>query len=161
MRNTKGLSEIVATLIIILLTLVAVGIIWVVIRGVVTSGTNQISTSSECTAVNLNAVAAQETPAGSGVYTVTLHRASGGGNLSGVRVSILNASGVSSGPMDFGIQLNSLDQKTQTFTTGVTAITGGQVSTNVTNGDSVEYTPYFLDASGNEQDCSNTQTFSF
>lgn len=42
-RNEKGLSTIVATLLIILLTLVAVGIIWVVIRNVIQSNTEQIS----------------------------------------------------------------------------------------------------------------------
>jgi hypothetical protein len=43
-RNDKrGLSTIVATLLIILLTLVAVGIIWVVIRNVLQGGSEQIS----------------------------------------------------------------------------------------------------------------------
>ena len=39
-NNKKGLSTIVATLLIILLTLVAVGIIWIVIRNVVQTGTD-------------------------------------------------------------------------------------------------------------------------
>ena len=43
-RNDKrGLSTIVATLLIILLTLVAVGIIWVVVRNVIQGGSEQIS----------------------------------------------------------------------------------------------------------------------
>ncbi len=41
--SKKGLSEIVATLIIILVTLVAVGIIWAVISNVINSGTQQIA----------------------------------------------------------------------------------------------------------------------
>ncbi|MCX6749230.1 MAG: hypothetical protein NTW17_00595 [Candidatus Pacearchaeota archaeon] len=41
MNNKKGLSAIVATLIIILLTLVAVGIVWIVIRNVIQSGAEQ------------------------------------------------------------------------------------------------------------------------
>ena len=36
--NKKGLSTVVTTLIIILLVLVAIGIVWVVIRGVIESG---------------------------------------------------------------------------------------------------------------------------
>ena len=42
-RNKRGLSTIVATLLIILLTLVAVGVIWMVVRNVIQSGTEQIS----------------------------------------------------------------------------------------------------------------------
>jgi len=56
MQNTKGLSEIVATLIIILLTLVAVGIIWVVIRVVVKIGAGQISVSAIFININLISV---------------------------------------------------------------------------------------------------------
>ncbi|MGA2130078.1 MAG: archaellin/type IV pilin N-terminal domain-containing protein [Candidatus Pacearchaeota archaeon] len=153
MQNTKGLSEIVATLIIILLTLVAVGIIWVVIRGVVTNGAGQISVSAECTAINLNAVSVQETPAGSGIYSVILHRAAGGGNLSGIKVSVLNANGSSSGPMDFG-SLPELGQNTMSLNTA-------SLGSNVTHGNSIEFTPFFTDPSGNQQLCSQTQTFQF
>ena len=41
--NNRGLSTIVATLLILLLVMVAVGIIWVVVRNVIQSGTEQIS----------------------------------------------------------------------------------------------------------------------
>ena len=39
----KGLSTIVITLIIILISLVAVGIIWVVVRNVIQTGTEQVA----------------------------------------------------------------------------------------------------------------------
>lgn len=42
-NNTKGLSTIVATLLIILLTLVAVGVIWVVVKNVLKQGSEQVS----------------------------------------------------------------------------------------------------------------------
>lgn len=42
-EDKRGLSTIVATLLIILLTLVAVGIIWVVVRNVISSGAEQVS----------------------------------------------------------------------------------------------------------------------
>jgi hypothetical protein len=41
--GSKGLSTIVATLLIILLTLVAVGIIWIVVRNVIQNGAEQVS----------------------------------------------------------------------------------------------------------------------
>ena len=43
MNNKKGLSDVVTTLIIILLVIVAVGILWVALRGLITKGTTQIS----------------------------------------------------------------------------------------------------------------------
>ncbi|MGA2129990.1 MAG: archaellin/type IV pilin N-terminal domain-containing protein [Candidatus Pacearchaeota archaeon] len=45
MDEKRGLSEIIATLIIILITLVAIGIIWVVINGILKTGTQQIANS--------------------------------------------------------------------------------------------------------------------
>lgn len=42
-KKNKGLSTIVVTLIIILLSLVAVGIVWVVVRNIINTGSNQIN----------------------------------------------------------------------------------------------------------------------
>ena len=55
MKNKRGLSAIVATLLIILLTLVAVGIIWFAVRNIVQGGADQIEASAKCTAVDISA----------------------------------------------------------------------------------------------------------
>ena len=145
MKSTKGLSTIVATLIIILLTLVAVGIIWVVIRNVVTSGSQQVDINSKCLAVSLQAVSVTNTSTTN--YVVTLKRASGGADdLGGIKVTIFNAT-TNSGVEEFG-------PLTQLQTNSTTLV--GPV-----NSTSIEYTPYFLDSSGNQQLCSQTQTFAF
>lgn len=159
MKSTKGLSTVVATLIIILLTLVAVGIIWVVIRSVVTSGSQQVDINSKCLAVDLEAVSVNQTSAG--VYAVTLTRnadSGGSGDLAGIKVSILNATGTSSGPMEFGA-LAELDTNTVTLDTSDSAGTGAL--RQVVNGTEVEFTPWFTDASGNPQTCSQTKTYTF
>jgi len=154
MENRKGLSNIVATLIIILLVLVSVGIIWVVIRNVIQSGAETVSITTKCLDVSISYVSVNETTT-PGVYDITLHRDSGGdNNLGGIKVSVLNANGLSSGPMDFA-PLRVLDQRTETKNTatdGDRAVTGGTM---------IEWTPYFIDASGNEQLCSQTQTRNF
>ncbi|MEK6847559.1 MAG: archaellin/type IV pilin N-terminal domain-containing protein [Nanoarchaeota archaeon] len=147
MRNKRGLSTIVATLIIILLTLVAVGIIWVVIRNVIQGGAENIDLSAKCIAVSLEAVSVTET---SGVYAVTLKRNAGGEALGGIKVSIFNATS-NSGVIDFGAL-------TELQTSTVSLPPSG---TTVTSGNKIEYTPFFLDSSGNEQLCSQTQTFNF
>ena len=54
--DKRGLDAVVTTLIIILLVLVAVGIIWVVVRNVVQQGSEQIDISSKCLSVDVQAV---------------------------------------------------------------------------------------------------------
>ena len=40
----RGLSKVVTTLIVILLVLVAIGIVWVVVKDVITEGSEEVST---------------------------------------------------------------------------------------------------------------------
>ena len=152
MRNNKGLSAIVATLIIILLTLVAIGIIWVVIKNVIQGGAESVDLNTKCLAINLQANSVTESPAGT--YDVTLKRNAGGEAFGGIKVSVFNGI-VSSGIKDFGtlteLQTRTVSIDTNTGT-GITAVTGGN---------KIEFTPFFLDSSGNEQLCSQTSTFEF
>lgn len=146
MKDKRGLSAIVATLIIILLTLVAVGIIWVVIRNVVQSGANQVDISSKCLAVSLEAVGVVNTS--NTVYSVTLKRNAGGEDLGGVKITIQNNTD-SSAVLDFG-NIVALQTKTTTGLAGVV------------NANKIEFTPFFLDSSGNQLLCpQSSQTFSF
>ena len=41
--NSRGLSTIIATLLILLLVLIAVGIIWIIVKNVIQGGAEQIS----------------------------------------------------------------------------------------------------------------------
>jgi flagellin-like protein len=142
----RGLSAIVATLLIILLTLVAVGIIWVVIRNVVQSGADQIEITSKCLEIDVTASEVIETSPGN--YSVTLARASGGEEIGGVAINVFNST-TSSGILDFGVVLPELDSKTNTIEAGII------------NGNKIEYTVYFLDNSGNQQFCEQTRTLNF
>jgi len=153
MESKRGLSAIVATLLIILLTLVAVGVIWVVIRNVVQSGAEQIDINTKCVAVTLSAVTVNETS--SGIYNVTLRRASDSEGDLGVKVNVFSGATTSSGPIDFGAvgDLDALGTVTRTIDT--------TTATTVAGGDNIEFTAFFLDDSGNEQLCSQTGEFSF
>jgi len=146
MKSKRGLDAVVTTLIIILLVLVAVGIIWVVVRNVVQQGSEQIDITSKCISVDLSAVSVNETSAG--VYDVTLKRNAGGDAIGGVKVSLFNST-ANSGVIDFGTALGELETVTQS------------VNGTVTDANKLEYTAYFLDSSGNEQLCSQTGTFNF
>ena len=146
MENRKGLSAVITTLIIILLVLVAVGIIWVVVRNVVEQGAEQIDISTKCVAVDVRAVSVAESVPGN--YSVTLNRRAGGGDIGGIKVNVFNATS-SSGVEDFGSAIAELETEKRTIVTSLTGAT------------SIQYTVFFLDASGNEQLCSQTNTFEF
>ena len=149
MKNKRGLSAIVATLIIILLVLVAVGIIWVVVRNLIQEGAEQVDISTKCMAIDVRAVSVIPVVGEAGNYSVTLRRTAGGEAIGGIKIVLFNDtanSGVLSGFLD----LDELETKTETF-----------ADTNVTNANKLEYTVYFTDESGTEALCSQTNPYSF
>jgi len=147
--NKRGLDAVVTTLLIILLVLVAIGIIWVVVRNVVQQGSEQIDISARCISVDLQAVSVAPVSNQSGNYSVTLRRGAGGDAIGGVKVTLFNDT-VNSGVLEFGDALDVLETSTQVVATpGVTAA------------NKLEYTAYFVDASGNDQVCSQTGSFNF
>lgn len=147
LKNKSGLSAVVTTLIIILLVLVAVGIIWVVIRNVISSGAGQIELSQKCFAVDFSSVSLLPVSGQAGNYSVTLTRSSGGEPITGIKISLFNST-ANSGVLEFGVGMNPLDTKTKTIDFGIT------------NANKFDITPYFTDQSGNEQLCSQTRSFS-
>ncbi|MFA5764503.1 MAG: hypothetical protein WC915_06880, partial [archaeon] len=80
MVEKKGLSTIVATLLIILLTLVAVGIIWVVVRNVIQGGAEQISLGK----LTLDLKLSQVQRINDSALTVTVKRNVGDGEFVGI-----------------------------------------------------------------------------
>ena len=157
-ENKKGLSAIIATLLIILLTLVSVGIIWAVIRNVVQSGADQLESSQKCISVALEAVNVTETSVNSGIYAVTLSRGADNQGDLGVKVNIFNTvASTSSGVSNVGAvgDLDSLGR--QTFNVN----TNNPPLAFVSGGNKMEFTVFFIDGSGNEQVCQSTNDFNF
>ena len=145
--DKRGLDAVVTTLLIILLVLVAVGIIWVVVRNVVQQGSEQIDISAKCLSVDIQAVSVAPVAGNATAYSVTLRRAAGGDAIAGIKVAIFN-NATNGGVVEFGNALDELETATQTVA-------------GVANANRIEYTPYFVDASGNEQLCSQTGEFNF
>lgn len=139
-NNKKGLSTIVATLLIILLTLVAVGIIWVVVKNVVQGGSEQVTLDSKCIAANV--VATKVTNASANVFDVTLSRQGGEDDLGGVRLVFYNAEGTSSSVVDVPGTTYPLEALS-TITVPATVDVG-----SVPNPNRVVVVVYFLDSSG-------------
>ena len=152
MENKRGLSAIVATLIIILLVLVAVGIIWVVVRNLIQEGAEQVDIGTKCMAVDIRAVSVVPVVGEAESYSVTLRRTAGGEVLGGIKIVLFNDtanSGVLNKFNETATLLGELDTRTEIVAAGIT------------NANKLEYTVYFTDESGTEALCSQTNSYSF
>lgn len=148
MKNTKGLSTVVTTLIIILLVLVAVGIIWGVVNNLLGRSTGTIETSTKCLDVSVQAT---KVAPGSALdtYNVTLYRAPTGGDEQIGAKLVFVSENDNSEAIDFGMMLDQLDRRTT------------EIDAGIENATSVEVTTYFEDESGKETFCPTTRTFEF
>jgi len=81
-KNRKGLSTIVITLIIILISLVAVGIIWVVVRNVIQSGTEGIALGQFTLGADIINVNVDNS---SNNVSLSVKRSSGEGEITGIK----------------------------------------------------------------------------
>ena len=147
LNNKKGLSAVITTLIIILLVLVAVGILWVIIRGIVEEGAIDIEYKLKCMDVNVRATIVDcSDPT---ACDITLTRGAGGDAIDGVRIVFYEGAlggNVVNVPGDIGVL-------------GTIQVTG-EVS-GLANPDSVEVSVYFIDDSGHEQLCAQPNPFNF
>ncbi len=146
--DKKGLSAVVATLLILLLVIVAIGIIWAVANSFVTQGAETLDVGSKCLQVNLELVGVTETAPGD--YRVTMKRVPpGDGEIGGIKIVMSNGTDYSE-VKDFGVPIAPLQTEV-----------GIIDNTNVTNANKLETTIYYLDASGNEVFCQQTSSFTF
>lgn len=151
-KNNRGLSTIVVTLIIILLSLVAVGVVWAVVNNLIKSGSEGVSVSSKCLNINIEATSVNCTDGTTSICDVTMVRSgTEDAAISGVKIVFRNqTSGVSSNVTTVAGNIEPLVGKKQTgIDTGILGVTV------------VEVTPFFLDTSGKEQLCTQSSSFEF
>jgi flagellin-like protein len=145
-NNKKGLSAIIGTLLIILLVVVAVGIVWTVVRGTLEGGAEDLDLGAKCldTSVTIeNAVC----DASDLKCYVAIQRGTGGDAIDGIK--IIASDGSASDSNNTEMDLGSLNLATYE----VSLVNSG---TTVT---SIEAAIYFDDSSGDAQVCSNTATY--
>ena len=149
MKNKRGLSAIVITLILILLSLVAVGIVWVVVNNVIKSGAEGIDIGAKCMNVDVSATSVSCT---GGTCDVDLERTGiETDDIAGVKLVFLDSTaGESSGIIDESGNIEALVGKSV-----------DDVDTTLTAPDRVEVTVYFHDESGEEQLCGKTTYYEF
>ena len=163
--NKRGLSTVVTTLIIILLVLVAIGIIWIVVRGVIETGTETADYAVKCLAVDVRANAvscclyngtACNASATFSYCNVTLERKAGGDPIGGVKMVFHNTT-----TADSSAVLDSVDLGIPNGIDPLTVETTDFINTTLTGTDKLVVTVYFLDESGEDQICSTQNPFSF
>lgn len=155
MGNKKGLSDIVITLLIVVLSLVAIGGVWLVVRNVLSKGGQQSDSAAACLAVAIDATKVVCTSTGTNkACNVTLAK-TGSDAISGVKLVFKNlATGVQS--------TEAIDSPNDVpEIVGRTAIISDTkvLSTNAL--DTVDVIPYFTDPSGNVISCSQKTSFKF
>ncbi|MCX6749251.1 MAG: hypothetical protein NTW17_00705 [Candidatus Pacearchaeota archaeon] len=131
----RGLSTIVATLIIILLTLVAVGVIWVVVQNLLRSGAEQIELGTYTLDLEIKSVQIE----GENVVVVIVKRNAGEGEFVGMNFIFSN--GTDSEIIRENASLDQLD--TRTFTLTLTKINPATLKT-------VSVVPIYKTSSGKE-----------
>ncbi len=146
MENKQGMSAVVTTLIIILLVIVALGIIWVVVKNVIQSGVEQVEWAEKCRPVEIQAVKVNETTT-PGTYDVTLSRTGMGDDIEGVKLLFANSTDYGS-IVEFGEPIPQLETKTREVEAGIISAT------------ELQMTPYFLDDLGEVHLCA-TKTEEF
>jgi len=151
--NKRGLSAIVGTLLIILLVIVAVGIVWTVLRGTLESGAGDIGLSTACLDVSVKPIIGS-TCANSGLVPgtdackVTYKRDAQGGDIAGIKV--VYSSATTSVTHDIAGNIEPLATKTnQTIETGFTLGTT----------EKVEIVAYLKDSEGADYICETTNAF--
>lgn len=146
MKNKRGLSAVVATLIIILLVLVAVGILWAVISNVIDEGAQTIEYGQLCNEVSFDKKTVEAVDGESGNYTVRLSRNPGGEEVDGVKIVLRNET-TSSGTIVFVENFKELGDKSRIVDTG------SEGENLVLNATELVYVPYFEDDAGEEHLC--------
>jgi flagellin-like protein len=146
MKNTRGISSIIATLILILLTIVLIGIVWVVVSGIVSTSTKNATSGAQCfnSAVQVTSATCNST----GACNVTVQRTTGTDTLGGVRLVFLNAAK----------QSNVADVNATGIVT-LQSVTATNVLTGISNVNEVDAAIYFTDAAGNKNACSGVVPF--
>lgn len=149
-KNKKGISEIVTTIIIILLAIVVFAVVSVIVKGTVSSGAENIELSSNCLDVEMHAEKIARALDGDQQfigYDVTVSRSASGKALDGVRLMIENEEERVNSE-DIIEKIKALDKKTYTVLSGVDF---GLTQVKVT------VVPFFMKKSGEVFYCENTQ----
>ncbi len=156
-RDKKGLSDIVITLIIVVVALIAIVIVWAVVSNLIKGGAQSAGLAAKCLNSNVDAtkVVCFDGTADKICNVTLLRSGTETSAIGGVKLVFKNeASGaISSAAVDVAGNIAPLVGKTQeNVDTGILIANGVN---------KIEVTVYFEDASGNQQLCTQPSSFTF
>ena len=144
MVHKKAMSMIVTTVIMVALTLVAIGVVWAVISTLIENQSEAVSLQADCLEVNIDVM--PTTSCIGTTCTIYIERKVGGKDIAGVKV-VFNDGSSSGNVLDLLGNIVPLATVMQTF-----------ANVGVSNATEVGVTAYFLDDAGNERICRTTNT---
>jgi len=146
MKNTKGLSGVITTLIIILLVIAAIGIIWAVVNPFLKGSTGDFNLANKCRDTSVEIVSAS-CGALLADCSVTLQRTSGDEEIAGVKLIFYDEAGTENYIHDV---IGNIEELTRSTESSINlAADWGAGKTPAT----VSIAVYFTDASGSEKAC--------
>lgn len=139
----KGVSEILITVIMVGLVLVAIGVVWAVISNLVGSQTDEVTINSDCLTIDLRPTLAN---CSAGTCDVLIKRNAGGDDFAGVKLVFYYANGTSI--------IKESSGNIDPLATVKKQVTGVDNNT----AERVEVSAYFLNDVGEEQVCSQSSS---
>ena len=146
MKNKRGLSAIIITVILIALALVAIGIIWAVVNSFIQKNKTSIEIEQKCSGTQINIISTQcyrNLSESDPIENCTISLSRGGSessDLGGIKVVFFNDT-ITSNAEEFG-KLSQLGKATKS-----------NIQTNIINVSGVKVVPYFLDDSNSPYNC--------
>lgn len=148
LKEKRGLSAVVVTLMLVLLSVVAVAVVWVVISGILQSSESQIGEGTKCLDVSVTATKVVNTSVSGDAYNITLKRTSTGKDIGGVKV-VLFSDDTNSEVVDISGNIAPLATETKAVS----------LTTAIPNANKIEVTPYLTSADGSTACATTTFTF--
>ncbi len=145
-KNKRGISTIIATLILVLLTIVLIGVVWIVVNNIVTNSTKQISSGAQCLNSAVQVTSAVCSMDGTDC-NVTVQRTLGTDAIGGVRLVFINATS-GSNVWDINGSVTTLQ-----------SITGSDINAGVANTTEIDAAVYYTDSAGNKSPCSGAEKY--
>jgi hypothetical protein len=158
MVNKKGISTIVVTVILVALSLVAVGVVWAVVSGVIGSSTSSAEIADKCLKAGIAATGVTCDTATPAICSVTFER-------SGTNNEVISGIALVFKDTDAGTISEKIDNEDLAgLATNVERLVPKKIDlipAKINTPSSVEVTVYFNDKSGNPVYCPTNQPFNF
>jgi len=157
MKNTKGLSGVITTLIIILLVIAAIGIIWAVVNPFIQGAGGDIDVATKC--MGLDVIVQSVTCTAGDTCAVTFKRGSDGETQpDGIRLLFYNEDRTKNYIQNVALVADALDElEMYTPTDTINANTG--TDGLLENASTLSIAPYYTDGSGNPAYCDEAGSY--